>query len=127
MNRRSLLIRAGMAALSPLLGSSCAAPRNEGAGASALAFHRVRPGDPAWPDAGAWQELGQRVGGRLVAVRSPLTECAAAPQSPACAETFRRLRNPYYIGDEAGLTQTLGWAGAWTSRPSAYAVAAEST
>jgi FAD/FMN-containing dehydrogenase len=37
------------------------------------------------------------------------------------------LKNPYYIGDEAGLTQTLGWADAWTSKPSAYAVAAEST
>jgi FAD/FMN-containing dehydrogenase len=40
---------------------------------------------------------------------------------------FGRLSNPYYIGDEAGLTQTLGWVDAWTSQPSVYAVAAEST
>jgi FAD/FMN-containing dehydrogenase len=26
-----------------------------------------------------------------------------------------------------GLTQTLGWVGAWTSRPSVYAVEAKST
>ena len=33
----------------------------------------------------------------------------------------------YYLGDEVGLTQTLGWVGAWTSQPSAYAVAARTT
>ena len=27
--------------------------------------------------------------------------------------------NPYYRGDEVGLTQTLGWVDAWTSQPSA--------
>jgi FAD/FMN-containing dehydrogenase len=42
------------------------------------------------------------------------------------AEVFRRLKNPYWIGDEPGLTQTLGWIDAWTSRPSLKAVAAES-
>jgi len=47
-------------------------------------------------------------------------------QSPlsACGELLKELKNPYYIGDHVGLTQTLGWADAWTSRPSAYAVAA---
>ena len=46
---------------------------------------------------------------------------------PRCAEVLEELRNPYYLGDEVGLTQSLGWVGAWTSRPSAYAVAAETT
>jgi FAD/FMN-containing dehydrogenase len=36
------------------------------------------------------------------------------------------IKNPYYLGDEVGLTQMLGWVGAWTSRPSVYAVAAKS-
>ena len=40
---------------------------------------------------------------------------------------FKELKNPYYLGDEVGLTQSLGWIGAWTSRPSVYAVAAETT
>lgn len=36
------------------------------------------------------------------------------------------LRNPYYIGDQPGLTQTLGWVDAWATQPSVYAVAARS-
>jgi FAD/FMN-containing dehydrogenase len=50
-----------------------------------------------------------------------------APSSPSCAQIFKELKNPYYLGDEVGLTQSLGWVDAWTSRPSAYAVAAETT
>jgi FAD/FMN-containing dehydrogenase len=42
----------------------------------------------------------------------------------ACAQVFKALKNPYYLGDEVGLTQSLGWVDAWTSRPSVYAVAA---
>ena len=44
-----------------------------------------------------------------------------------CAQVFKELKNPYYLGDEVGLTQSLGWVGAWTSRPSVYAVAAKTT
>jgi FAD/FMN-containing dehydrogenase len=40
---------------------------------------------------------------------------------------FKDLKNPYYLGDEIGLTQSLGWVDAWTSRPSVYAVAAQTT
>jgi FAD/FMN-containing dehydrogenase len=50
-----------------------------------------------------------------------------APSSAACAGVFKNLKNPYYLGDEVGLTQSLGWIGAWTSRPSVYAVAARTT
>jgi FAD/FMN-containing dehydrogenase len=39
----------------------------------------------------------------------------------------RRLRNPYYLGDQPGLTQTSGWVDGWTSTPSVYAVAARET
>jgi FAD/FMN-containing dehydrogenase len=60
-------------------------------------------------------------------VRSPLAACADAPASPTCAQVFKDLKNPYYLGDEVGLTQSLGWVGAWTSRPSAYAVAVRTT
>jgi FAD/FMN-containing dehydrogenase len=88
---------------------------------------RVRPGDPAWPSEADWNRLSRDVGGRLVKVRSPLSACTAAPASPACAQVFKDLKNPYYLGDEIGLTQSLGWVGAWTSSPSVYAVAAETT
>jgi FAD/FMN-containing dehydrogenase len=40
---------------------------------------------------------------------------------------FKNLKNPYYLGEEVGLTQSLGWVDAWTSSPSVYAVAAETT
>ena len=60
-------------------------------------------------------------------MQSPLSACVGASPDPTCAEVFKELKNPYYLGDEVGLTQTLGWVGAWTSRPSVYAVAAEAT
>jgi FAD/FMN-containing dehydrogenase len=69
--------------------------------------------------------LRREVGGRLVKLESPLTACRTSPA--ACAELFRKLRNPYEIGDDPALTQTSGWVGAWTSAPSAYAVAAAQT
>lgn len=93
------------------------------AGAAAAGSSRVRPGEPGWPSDAAWERLNDAVGGRLLALRSPLQDCADA--GVACEEVFARLRNPYYLGDEPALTQSLGWVDAWTSRPSVYAVAAE--
>jgi FAD/FMN-containing dehydrogenase len=90
-------------------------------------WRRVRPGDPGWPSAAQWDELRRATGGRLIAVRSPLVDCRDAPDGPACREVFKELKNPYYIGDEVGLTQTTGWIDAWTFQPSAHAVAAETT
>jgi FAD/FMN-containing dehydrogenase len=87
---------------------------------------RVRPGDPDWPSPAEWDGLRQRVGGRLIAVQSPLQPCREAPIGAACRTLFRKLKNPYYIGDEVGLTQTTGWVDAWTLEQSAFAVAAES-
>ncbi|HVU30295.1 MAG TPA: FAD-binding oxidoreductase [Sphingomicrobium sp.] len=73
--------------------------------------------------ASALDELRRRVGSRLIAVNSPLV---AARSGGADADAlFKALKNPYYLGDEPSLTQTLGWIDAWTSQPSAMAVAAE--
>ena len=72
-------------------------------------------------------QLNREIGGRLIKVKSPLEACKQAPTSATCARVFEELRNPYYLGDEVGLTQTLGWVDAWTSRPSAYAVAVRTT
>jgi FAD/FMN-containing dehydrogenase len=98
-----------------------------GASASARPASRVRPGDLGWPSDAAWEELNRQVEGRLMKVQSPLIACVDAPSSAACARTFKELKNPYYLGDEVGLTQSLGWVGAWTSKPSVYAVAAKET
>lgn len=54
---------------------------------------------------------------------SPLVECQADPAKSA--RVFKDIKNPYYIGDEPGMTQASGWAGAWVSKPSVYAIAAE--
>ena len=72
-----------------------------------------------------WHSLDQRLAGRLLKVQSPLETCAKAGGAGA-ERLFAQIKNPYFLGDEPGLTQTLGWTGAWTSRPSDYAVAAES-
>jgi FAD/FMN-containing dehydrogenase len=116
---------AAAAPLLPSLSSWTLAPRP--AVAASRPLSRVRPGDPAWPSEASWSRLGRQVGGRLVKVRSPLAACLEAPSSPHCAQVFKGLRNPYYLGDEIGLTQSLGWVDAWTSRPSAYAVAVQTT
>jgi FAD/FMN-containing dehydrogenase len=94
---------------------------------AAHSMSRVRPGDPAWPSEASWDRLSRDIGGRLVKVQSPLAACLEAPSSPGCADVFKELKNPYFLGDEVGLTQSLGWVDAWTSRPSAYAVVAQST
>jgi FAD/FMN-containing dehydrogenase len=91
----------------------------------ATAASRVRPGDPAWPSAAAWDRLRQQTGGRLIEVHSPLGVCRDAPTGVACRDFFRALKNPYYIGDDVALTQTTGWVDAWTSQPSVHALAAE--
>ncbi len=88
---------------------------------------RLRPSDQAWPDRASWDKLNQEVGGHLIEVQSPVAPCQRAPDSAACRRILGQLENPYYIRDQAGLTQTSGWAGAWTSTPSAYAVAVRRT
>lgn len=87
-------------------------------------YRRVRPGDAGWPSAAEWKELDTRLGGRLVEVRSPIAACRSAPDSADCAATFRTLKNPWAIRDSVALTQTSGWADAWTSAPSVQAVPA---
>src|SRR5271166_1510831 len=122
VNRRRLLkIIAGLP-FAHNLGSGSTA-----SAAAAPASARVRPGDPAWPSDESWDQLRRDVDGRLIKVRSPLADCVGASSDAACAQVFKELKNPYYLGDEVGLTQSLGWVGAWTSQPSVYAVAAKTT
>lgn len=124
MQRRDFLIRLGTGALVPSVAAACASPFARSGGG---AFQRVRPSDPAWPDAAQWSELDRAVGGRLVKVQSPLDACVRSFDSPECAEFVRHAQNAFYVGDQVGLTQSLGWIDAWTSRPSVYAVAAQTT
>ncbi len=97
------------------------------ASAAAPPQARVRLGDPAWPSEASWDQLDRDVGGRLIKVRSPLADCVGGTPDANCEQIFKELKNPYYLGDEVGLTQSLGWVGAWTSESSVYAVAAKTT
>lgn len=121
---RRRLLRTAAAAL-PGLGLPALALTPAAAARGAQA--RVRPGDPAWPSDARWAQLGQQVGDALVKVRSPFSECLVAPAAATCAQLFKAAKNPYFLGEDPGLTQTLGWVDAWTSAPSVYAVAARST
>jgi FAD/FMN-containing dehydrogenase len=92
-----------------------------------LAASRVRPGDPSWPSEAHWAELDRAVDGQLVKLTSPLAACRQAPEGEPCGALFKELKNPYYIGDDPGLTQTTGWIDAWSLQPSAYSVAARNS
>ncbi|MEO8853429.1 MAG: FAD-dependent oxidoreductase, partial [Ginsengibacter sp.] len=88
---------------------------------------RVRPGDPEWPSPEKWQRLKNSLQGNLIKVESPLNACHINPAGNQCAEVFKELKNPYYIGDTPAFTQTTGWLNAWESQPSVYAIEAHST
>jgi FAD/FMN-containing dehydrogenase len=125
MNRRSLLQCAAAAlTLSPIVPVPLQAASNTSA---KTATRRVRPSDPSWPDAASWERLKEEVGGQLIKVISPLAACDAASDSAACQKIIQDLKNPYFIGDQPGGTQSSGWVDAWDAAPSVYAVAARST
>jgi hypothetical protein len=114
-NRREFLKASGAVSLSPLL------PRRSFA---APASHRVRPSDPGWPSKEAWKRLNEAVDGNLISVDFPINACLSSSQNEEGKALTANIKNPYYIGDTPGLTQTLGWVDAWQTRPSVYAVAA---
>lgn len=124
MNRRDLLKAIATIPFAGLFSSNLVSAWS-GTRATNPSRSRVRLGDPGWPSADAWDDLRRAVGGRLIKVRSPLAACDG---SADCASSvLHGLKNPFYVGDQPGLTQTSGWVGAWTSQPSVYAVAAERT
>ncbi|MFZ0641163.1 MAG: FAD-binding oxidoreductase [Candidatus Acidiferrales bacterium] len=116
MDRRTFLKRSGLAALMPLW------PRDVFGGAT---FRRRRPSDADWPSKAAWKRLNDAVDGNLIPVEFPLDACIKDVGSAACKNLITNIKNPYYIGDQPGVTQTLGWVDAWFTKPSVYAVAAK--
>jgi FAD/FMN-containing dehydrogenase len=105
----------GSAALLPILPHRLSASTN---------FSRRRPSDATWPSQSAWKQLNEAVGGNLIPVNFPLSAFKTDPAGDAAKRLSENLKNPYYIGDQPGLTQTLGWVDAWATKPSVYAVAA---
>lgn len=87
-------------------------------------FRRRRPSDADWPSKDAWKRLNDAVGGNLIPVEFPIRACLTDASGAECKKLFENLKNPYYIGDSPGVSQTLGWVDAWATKPSVYAVAA---
>lgn len=116
MDRRTFLRSSGLAAALQLWPRSLFAARP---------FRRRRPSDPDWPSQAAWKRLNDEVGGNLIPVEFPLEACIKDVDSDACKSLLATIRNPYYVGDQPGMTQTLGWVDAWFTRPSVYAIAAK--
>lgn len=113
MHRRTLLKALAASSLLPLLTPTT--------GYAFPVMKRVRPGDAAWPDAATWQRLKDAVGGNLLEVHPLFAGC---DQNTACADTLKRIRNPFFLGDQPGGTQVSGWLDAWTPHPSTCAVKA---
>lgn len=116
MNRRALLKRLGLAGLTALSPRSVLATKP---------FRRRRPSDSDWPPQAAWKRLNDEVGGNLIPVEFPIEACIKEVDGAACKSLIANIKNPYYIGEQPGLTQTLGWVDAWFTKPSAYAVVAK--
>ncbi len=117
MLRRELL---GAAAGASLLSTAV------GAAATARA-RRVRPGDAVWPSDGQWSQLGRAVGGRLSRGVDLMAPCEAAPNAADCAMLMKQVQNPYFLSDQPSGTQVSGYLDAWTPKPSAWVVAAQSS
>ena len=116
MNRRSFLKNSGMATLLQFLPRSLYAAR---------AFRRLRPSDPNWPSPATWKRLNAEVDGNLLPVEFPIDACIKDVDGAVCKDLLANIKNPYFVGDQPGLTQTLGWVDAWFTKPSVYAVAAK--
>ncbi|WOO40797.1 FAD-binding oxidoreductase [Rubellicoccus peritrichatus] len=83
-----------------------------------------KPNDVGWPKQADWDALKESVRGRLIQPISPLHACKVDPDGETCSLALKQIQNPFYLEEQAGATQSIGWANAWESAPSIYAVAA---
>jgi FAD/FMN-containing dehydrogenase len=95
------------------------------AAATPPATARCKPREPCWPSEGEWKALAATLHGSLEPVHAPLEPCKGDPGSEGCQELMRSMRNPYYLQDQVGGTESVGWLDAWMAAPSVYAVVAE--
>ena len=110
-----------------VLAAGCGAAKraDSAAPATAAPAARCKPSDACWPSEREWQALKAQLRGSLEPVHAPLEPCGGDPASEACQDVLRSARNPFYLQDQAGGTESVGWLDAWTAAPSVYAVVAE--
>jgi hypothetical protein len=116
MDRRTFLKKSSLTALLPLWPRSLF---------NSKTFRRRRPSDADWPSKIAWKRLSDAVDGNLIPVEFPIEPCIKDVDSAACKSLIANIKSPYYIGEQPGLTQTLGWVDAWFTKPSVFAVTAK--
>ena len=116
MDRRTFLKRSGLAAFLPLEPPCLFASKP---------LRRRRPSDADWPSKAAWKRLNDEVDGNLIPVDFPIDACIKDTDGTECKNLIADIKNPYFVGDHPGLTQTLGWVDAWFTKPSVFAVAAK--
>jgi FAD/FMN-containing dehydrogenase len=110
--------RAAIILLSLALSNAVAEAQEENPG------RYCKPTQPCWPKENEWQALGAKLKGKLEKPQSPLKACFEAIKGRDCATALTNLQSPYYLQDQSGGTQSLGWLGAWEAAPSRYAVVA---
>lgn len=86
-----------------------------------------KPDQPCWPTQNAWRALKSKLEGKLLIPEAPLGACRDKATSAACKKVLKELKNPYFISDHAGATQSTGWLKAWDALLSTHAVVAESS
>jgi hypothetical protein len=92
MNRRNLLARAAAIPLLPLVWPALATIASP-ASAAIATVRRVRPSDPGWPSAAAWEKLNQAVGGHLIKVEPLFASCGNGAGA-SCDDMLAALKNP---------------------------------
>lgn len=116
MDRRTFLQRSGLTAFLALWPPRLRASKT---------LHRRHPSDADWPSKAAWKRLNDEVDGNLIPVEFPIDLCIKDVEGAGCKNLLANIKNPYFVGDHPGLTQTLGWVDAWFTKPSVFAVAAK--
>ena len=112
--------------LASLLAFSSVVALPSRAGADEVADARFcKPAQPCWPAPADWAVLRASLTGTLEQPRSPIAACLVDANGDACATALKGLASPYALQEQSGGTESVGWLGAWTAAPSAYAVAAE--
>jgi FAD/FMN-containing dehydrogenase len=84
------------------------------------------PEQSCWPSSSEWETLNKQVNGHLIKGNTPLNFCYRNAQSSQCSEVLEQIKNPFYIEQESGLTQSNGWFKAWTNQVSDYVLVAQS-
>lgn len=87
---------------------------------------RYLPNSPHWPKADQWAALAKQLDGALVKPSSPVAACQQNAESSACKTALKNMKNPFYMQEKPGRSESQGWVDAWKAQPSSYAIEAKS-